>query len=69
MSKCKGCDTEIVWIQTENGKSMPCNAEKVTIVTADGKTVTGHIPHWATCAVAEKFRGKNGKQTESFAGR
>ena len=29
MSKCKGCGAEIVWIQTENGKSMPCNAEKV----------------------------------------
>lgn len=67
MSKCKGCGAEIVWIQTENGKSMPCNAEKVTIVTADGKTVTGHIPHWATCAVAEKFRGKNGnKANEHF---
>lgn len=27
MSKCKGCGAEIVWIQTENGKSMPCNGK------------------------------------------
>lgn len=63
MSKCKGCGAEIVWIQTENGKSMPCNAEKVTIVTADGKTVTGHIPHWATCPAATSFR-KNEKEAK-----
>ena len=33
MPKCKGCQAEIIWIKTVNGKNMPCNAEKTTIVT------------------------------------
>lgn len=56
MSKCKGCGAEIVWIKTAAGKSMPCNSDKVTIVTEDGKTATGYIPHWATCPAAQKFK-------------
>lgn len=28
MAKCKGCEAEIVWIKTINGKNMPCNVEK-----------------------------------------
>lgn len=58
MSKCKGCGAEIVWIKTASGKSMPCDIDKVTIVTDDGKTVTGRIPHWATCPAATTFKKK-----------
>lgn len=60
MAKCKSCGAEIVWITTINGKSMPCNAEKTTIVTEDGKTITGHISHFATCPQAATFRKKEG---------
>lgn len=56
MAKCKGCQAEIVWIKTTNGKNMPCNAEKTTVVTEDGKTVVGHIPHWSTCPEFKKFK-------------
>ena len=59
MSKCKGCGAEITWIKTEAGKIMPCNLEKTTIVTEQGKTVVGHVPHWATCSKANDFKEKN----------
>lgn len=58
MSKCKGCNAEIVWIKTRNGKIMPCNAEKTTIVTEQGETIIGHIPHWATCPKSQNFKEK-----------
>ena len=54
--KCKGCNTEIIWIETEKGKMMPCNAEKTTIVTKEGKTVIGYVPHWATCPKYKNFK-------------
>lgn len=58
MAKCKGCGAEIVWITTKAGKQMPCNNEKTTIVTEQGETVTGHVPHWATCPAFKKFKKK-----------
>lgn len=68
MPKCKGCQAEIIWIKTVNGKNMPCNAEKTTIVTESGETIVGHIPHWSTCPYFKKFKRasdlvpKEGKQ-------
>lgn len=56
MPKCKGCQAEIIWITTIKGKQMPCDAEKTTVITDDGKTITGHIPHWATCPVYKTFK-------------
>lgn len=40
MAKCKGCQADIIWIKTVNGKNMPCNAEKTTIVTEGGEINT-----------------------------
>ena len=40
MPKCKGCQAEIIWIKTVNGKNMPYNAEKTTIVTEGGEINT-----------------------------
>ena len=50
---CKSCGAKIVWIKTQNGRSMPCNAEQVEyqknyrgsalIVTKDGEVVRGNI--------------------------
>ncbi len=64
MAKCKGCGAEIVWIKTANGKNMPCNAEKATIVTEAGEVVAGYIPHWATCPQYKTFKkeNRNGKE-------
>ena len=56
MAKCKSCGADIIWIEMQSGKKMPCNPEKTTIVTVDGKTITGHIPHWATCPTAGTHR-------------
>ncbi len=58
MAKCKGCGKEIVWITTISGKSMPCDAEKTTIITDEGRAFTGHIHHWATCPKAQDFKKK-----------
>lgn len=51
--KCKSCGAPIVWIETVNGKAMPCDAEAVEyqenrkgksqIVTEDGKVVRGDL--------------------------
>lgn len=68
MAKCKSCGADIVWIETVKGKNMPCNSEKTTIVTEDGKTITGHIPHWATCPNAgthRKREANNGSNTST----
>ena len=50
MAKCRGCGASIVWLQTANGKMMPCDPtpvpywekEKATgkIVTKDGRIVS-----------------------------
>lgn len=58
MAKCKGCNADIIWIKTKNDKIMPCNAEKTTIVTTQGETIIGHVPHWATCSKSQNFKKK-----------
>lgn len=63
MNKCKGCGAEIVWIKTKAGKAMPCDTNKVTIITDNGETVIGYTPHWATCPAAKTFK-KNKKEVE-----
>ena len=50
VTTCKSCGAKIVWIKTQNGRSMPCDAEQVEyqknyrgsalVVTKDGKVVT-----------------------------
>lgn len=35
---------------------MPCDTNKITIVTDEGETVAGYTPHWATCPAANKFK-------------
>lgn len=55
-AKCKGCQADIVWIKTTNGKNMPCDPKKVVIVTENGETVSGYTPHWATCSQYKKFK-------------
>lgn len=38
---------------------LPCNAEKTTVVTKQGQTIMGHIPHWATCPKSKEFKDMN----------
>ncbi len=66
MSKCKGCGAEIVWIKTKSGKAMPCDTNKVIIVTDEGETVAGYTPHWATCPAAKRFKqAKTNKEEQT----
>lgn len=53
VTTCKSCGAKIVWIKTQNGRSMPCDEEQVEyqknyrgsalIVTKDGEVVRGNI--------------------------
>lgn len=54
---CNGCRAAIVWLKTEAGKNMPCQAKKISVVTEEGKVVQGYEPHWGYCPEREKFRG------------
>lgn len=54
--RCELCHAEIEWISTAGGKAMPVDPGRVTVVTSGGDTVTGQIPHWATCPRAEEAR-------------
>lgn len=43
MAKCRGCGASIVWLQTANGKMIPCDPELVTYwerAKAPGKVIT-----------------------------
>ena len=48
-STCHRCRKEIVWVETEHGKPMPCNPRGLTVITAEGKTVRGRESHFAYC--------------------
>ena len=52
MSKCKSCKADIIWIQMNEGKMMPCDpkpisyrlnihAGKLRLITPDGKVARG----------------------------
>ena len=47
MAKCRGCGAEIIWIKTDNGKSMPCDPEQVT--------------YWAGKGLSQKIVTPNGE--------
>ena len=53
---CKKCKAKIRWIRTEKGKWMPVDPKEITIITIEGETKKGYIPHWATCPNADEFR-------------
>jgi hypothetical protein len=46
MAICKGCGATIIWIETKNGKKMPCDAKQVK--------------YWARSGAAEKIVVKSG---------
>ena len=57
MTKCPACGEMIAFITTTKGAQMPINPDKkVTVITLLGQTVTGFIPHWATCSGSSQFR-------------
>ena len=60
MSKCKGCNAEIVWMKTKAGKNIPVDADCVEQddtgkypMEFDTETMTCHFE---TCKEAAQFR-------------
>jgi hypothetical protein len=54
--KCD-CGTEIVFLPTQSGKTMPINADSVREI--DRMYIHGrHVPHFATCPDAKRHRKK-----------
>jgi hypothetical protein len=43
--RCKGCNAEMEWWNTPKGKLIPLDPGTLE-------------PHWATCPVADRFRGQ-----------
>lgn len=64
MSKCRSCQSEIVWATSQKGKAMPLDPKVVTVVeTVDGpdgrevvRMVRGRVSHFATCPNANEHR-------------
>lgn len=56
MQKCRGCGAEIIFVQSKNGKHIPCDPKLRTIVTEEGNVVKGYESHFATCPMANSFR-------------
>lgn len=58
-STCRGCAAEILWVRL-NGRWHPVNPRKLSIVIdeGNGRLVSGHESHYATCPKADDFRKK-----------
>ncbi len=57
VKKCRGCQADILWIETAKGKKTPVNVKMQNYVNKDGDYKTGFIPHFATCPRAKDFKG------------
>ena len=62
MAKCRGCDAEIIWIQTARGKNLPVDKKPVkgyikALEVYELRDV--HIPHWSMCPDAAIFKKSN----------
>jgi hypothetical protein len=72
-SLCKGCHKEILWAVDEKGTKHPLDTTPPTFVvvgyekdgTAQVKRSNGYVSHFATCAAAEHFSGKNRQKTNA----
>ena len=63
---CRGCGQDIHFVQTTNGRRMPCNDKKLTVVTLTGEVVSGWEPHWRNCPGARRFRKPKQKERRVF---
>lgn len=68
MSTCRGCNREIVWGTTEDGKKIPLDPSAPVYVTiredAGGEllvrqTHRAMVSHFKTCAKASQFSSSN----------
>ena len=54
--RCRSCGASLVWIKLTSGNVMPCDPRPQTVITAEGKTLTGYTSHFATCPYAASHR-------------
>lgn len=59
-ANCKSCNAPIKWVATSNGKSMPVDLQRLTIITDDGRMIQGGLSHFATCPNADSHRKGQG---------
>ena len=57
----------IQWIKTEHGKNMPADLKEITIITKDGRTIKGFIPHWVTCPYADHFKKEKDREAKKVS--
>jgi len=60
MQICKNCGAEIKHIATAIGTAVACDAEKLTFVTENGRTMNGYLIH--NCN--KYLEAENGKNKE-----
>lgn len=58
MPQCRTCKSEIKFIRTGNGRSMPVEVKPITVVTSLGKTIRAFVPHWGNCPGGDSHRKK-----------
>lgn len=60
--KCKSCQADVIWAETEFGRRMPLDAKpERRFVLSDGESarfVDTYQSHFATCPQADSWRGK-----------
>ena len=65
---CKACGQMILFVRMSSGKQMPIDAKVSSLVEVlelrgttkpMGRMVKGHVPHWATCSDAQRFKAKH----------
>lgn len=61
---CKGCGAEIVFLTTELGAKMPCDAKPLKVLVPVQphaypmiyQVENGYVSHFSTCPKADEFR-------------
>jgi len=56
IGKCRSCGAKIIWVKTKAGKNMPIDFDVKFIDDEEFSAPIGHISHFSTCPVADKFR-------------
>lgn len=57
--QCRSCGADMIFIKSAlNGKNIPCNPNKISVITPDGKLVWGHVTHFAECPQADQWSKK-----------
>lgn len=72
LSRCKSCNAEVFWVETESGKRMPCNAKPkrkdLVLCKRQGKTIAKmadvYESHFATCPNAKQRRRRRSSREE-----